>query len=373
MKFNLIKKDNKTSARAGLINTSHGEIQTPVFMPVGTHGTVKTLTNRDLVEVGAQIILNNAYHLYLRPGLEIIKIVGGAHKFMNWERPILTDSGGYQVFSLNVLKKITEDGVYFNSHFDGSSHFISPEKSVEIQIILSADIIMSFDDCPPYPSTYDHVQNSLKITTAWAKRCKEYFLTNSSGKQSLFGIIQGGIYPELRKISAEQLLEIGFEGYALGGLSVGEPKDLMLEMTKQTAPLIPENSPRYLMGVGTPEDIVEGISLGIDMFDCVMPTRNARNGTAFTRNGKVILKNSQYQNDFSPIDENCKCYTCRTYSRAYLRHLFKMNEITGLSLVSLHNVYFYLEFMRDARAAILEDNFGNWKSNFLKHILIKPI
>ncbi|MFH1287284.1 MAG: tRNA guanosine(34) transglycosylase Tgt [bacterium] len=368
MKFNLIKKDNKTMARAGLVKTAHGEIQTPVFMPVGTHATVKTLTNRDLVEMGSQIILNNAYHLYLRPGLEIIKTAGGAHKFMNWERPILTDSGGYQVFSLNVPKKITKDGVHFNSHFDGSSHFITPEKSMEIQIILGADIIMNFDDCPPYPSTFDHVQNSLKITTAWAKRCKEYFSTNSSGKQSLFGIIQGGVYPELRKISAEQLIEIDFEGYALGGLSVGEPKDLMSEIIKQTAPLIPENKPRYLMGVGTPEDIVEGISLGIDMFDCVMPTRNARNGTAFTRNGKVILKNSQYQNDFKPIDEDCKCYTCRTHSRAYLRHLFKMSEITGLSLVSLHNVHFYLEFMKEARSAILEDNFENWKFNFLRQL-----
>ncbi|MEW6088229.1 MAG: tRNA guanosine(34) transglycosylase Tgt [bacterium] len=360
-----MKKDKQTMARAGIINTPHGPIETPVFMPVGTHATVKTLTNRDMDEIGAQIILNNAYHLYLRPGLEVIKEIGGTHRFMNWKKPILTDSGGYQVFSLNVLKKITKDGVHFNSHFDGSSHFISPEKSMEIQIILGADIIMNFDDCPPYPSTPDHIRNSLEITTAWAKRCKEYFLANSAGKQSLFGIIQGGVYPELRKISAEQLIEIGFDGYAMGGLSVGEPKDEMYEIIKHTAPLIPEHKPRYLMGVGTPEDLVEAISLGIDMFDCVLPTRNARNGTAFTKNGKVILKNSQYQDDFKPLDENCKCYTCRTHSRAYLRHLFKMSEITGLSLVSLHNVHFYLEFMREARTAILEDNFENWRKNFL--------
>lgn len=321
-------------------------------MPVGTQATVKALTPENLESIGAQIILGNTYHLYLRPGHELIESLGGLHKFMNWNNPILTDSGGFQVFSMNKLTKVTEEGVKFQSHIDGSSHFISPEKSMEIQKSLGADIIMAFDEPTPYPSDLATTQKSLQLTTRWAKRCKDSF---QSKNQSLFGIVQGGMHPTLRKESAEQIIELDFPGYAIGGLSVGEEKSLMNEMTEHTAKLLPEQKPRYLMGVGTPENLLTCSSLGVDMFDCVMPTRNARNGSLFVTGGKINIKNAKYQNDPGPIDPNCNCYTCKNYSRAYLRHLFMAGEILAMHLLTLHNSTFYQNWMKKIRNAIQED------------------
>jgi queuine tRNA-ribosyltransferase len=345
------------------MTTSRGEINTPVFMPVGTQATVKTLAPEDLVAVGAEIILANTYHLFLRPGHELIRDFGGVQEFMGWHRPVLTDSGGFQVFSLADLRKITEEGVTFQSHIDGGArHFISPEYAVEIQEALAADIIMAFDECIPYPATHDYARESLERTLRWARRCKD---AKKDTGQALFGIVQGGMYPELRKHSAEALIEIGFDGYALGGLSVGETKPVMYEMIEASVPLLPKDKPRYLMGVGTPEDLVEGVDRGIDMFDCVMPTRNARNGTFFTSFGKVVIRNAKYERDPLPIDPDCACSTCRNFTRAYLRHLFNANEVLALRLGTVHNVFFYLELMRNVRKSIVEGRFRDFKREFL--------
>lgn len=352
IKFEVLKKHSHSSARLGILETPRGKIDTPCFMPVGTQATVKALTRENLESIGAQIILGNTYHLYLRPGHDLIQSLGGLHKFMNWTHPILTDSGGYQVFSMNKLTKVTEEGVKFKSHIDGSSHFISPEKAVEIQEALGADIIMAFDEPTPYPADLANTQKSLSLTTRWAKRCKDAL---QSKNQSLFGIIQGGMHPNLRKESSEQIIELDFPGYAIGGLSVGEEKHLMNDMTELTSSLLPELKPRYLMGVGTPEDLLTCSSMGVDMFDCVMPTRNARNGYLFITGGKINIRNSQYHNDPKPIDSNCSCYTCKNYSRAYLRHLIMAGEILAMHLLTLHNSYFYQNWMKNIRIAIEED------------------
>lgn len=352
IKFEVLKKHSHSSARLGILETPRGKIDTPCFMPVGTQATVKALTRENLESIGAQIILGNTYHLYLRPGHNLIQSLGGLHKFMNWTHPILTDSGGYQVFSMNKLTKVTEEGVKFKSHIDGSSHFISPEKAVEIQEALGADIIMAFDEPTPYPADLATTQKSLSLTTRWAKRCKDAL---QSKNQSLFGIIQGGMHPNLRKESSEQIIELDFPGYAIGGLSVGEEKHLMNDMTELTSSLLPELKPRYLMGVGTPKDLLTCSSMGVDMFDCVMPTRNARNGYLFITGGKINIRNSQYHNDPKPIDSNCSCYTCKNYSRAYLRHLIMAGEILAMHLLTLHNSYFYQNWMKNIRIAIEED------------------
>ncbi len=352
IKFEVLKKHSHSSARLGILETPRGKIDTPCFMPVGTQATVKALTRENLESIGAQIILGNTYHLYLRPGHDLIQSLGGLHKFMNWTHPILTDSGGYQVFSMNKLTKVTEEGVKFKSHIDGSSHFISPEKAVEIQEALGADIIMAFDEPTPYPADLATTQKSLSLTTRWAKRCKDAL---QSKNQSLFGIIQGGMHPNLRKESSEQIIELDFPGYAIGGLSVGEEKNLMNDMTELTSSLLPELKPRYLMGVGTPKDLLTCSSMGVDMFDCVMPTRNARNGYLFITGGKINIRNSQYHNDPKPIDSNCSCYTCKNYSRAYLRHLIMAGEILAMHLLTLHNSYFYQNWMKNIRIAIEED------------------
>ena len=352
IKFEILKKHSHSSARLGILETPRGKIDTPCFMPVGTQATVKALTRENLESIGAQIILGNTYHLYLRPGHDLIQSLGGLHKFMNWTHPILTDSGGYQVFSMNKLTKVTEEGVKFKSHIDGSSHFISPEKAIEIQEALGADIIMAFDEPTPYPADIATTQKSLSLTTRWAKRCKDAL---QSKNQSLFGIIQGGMHPNLRKESSKQIIELDFPGYAIGGLSVGEEKNLMNDMTEVTSSLLPELKPRYLMGVGTPEDLLTCSSMGVDMFDCVMPTRNARNGYLFITGGKINIRNSQYHNDPKPIDSNCSCYTCKNYSRAYLRHLIMAGEILAMHLLTLHNSYFYQNWMKNIRIAIEED------------------
>jgi queuine tRNA-ribosyltransferase len=360
----LIKKDPASSARLGKIATPHGEVSTPVFMPVGTQAAVKTLSPDDLVSIGAELILSNTYHLFLRPGHELIRDFGGIQRFMSWNRPVLTDSGGFQVFSLAELRKITEEGVMFQSHIDGGAkHFITPERAVEIQEALGADIIMAFDECIPYPATRDYALQSLERTLRWAKRCR---VAKKDTGQALFGIVQGGMHPDLRKQSADALVDIGFDGYALGGLSVGETKPMMYEMIEATTPSLPENKPRYLMGVGTPEDLVEGVDRGIDMFDCVMPTRNARNGTFFTSFGKVAIRNAQYERDKEPIDRSCGCYTCRNFTRAYLRHLFNAGEVSALRLGTIHNLFFYLNMMKDLRTSIEEGRFKEFKREFLE-------
>lgn len=362
--FQLLKKDPNSSARLGRFTTLHGEVSTPVFMPVGTQASVKTLSPDDLVSLGAEIILSNTYHLFLRPGHELVRDFGGVQKFMAWNRPVLTDSGGFQVFSLADLRKITEEGVTFQSHVDGGAkHFITPEYAIEIQEALGADIIMTFDECIPYPATRDYALESLQRTTRWAKRCKD---AKRKTGQALFGIMQGGMHADLRKMSAEALVDIGFNGYALGGLSVGETKPVMYEMIDASVPFLPWEQPRYLMGVGTPEDLVEGVERGIDMFDCVMPTRNARNGTFFTSFGKVVIRNAQYERDKQPIDPECSCYTCKNFTRAYMRHLFNAGEISALRLGTIHNLFFYLELMRNVRTSIAEGRFTQFKKDFLK-------
>lgn len=335
-------------------------------MPVGTQGTVKTLSNRELEENGAQIILGNAYHLYLRPGLEVIKKCGGLHSFINWKRPILTDSGGYQVFSLATLRKIKPEGVEFQSHLDGSRHFFSPEKVIEIQAVLGSDILMPLDECVSYPAERDYVARSLELTHLWARRSKEAWeVATSHSKGQLFGIVQGGIYPDLRRQSAQALVELFFDGYAIGGLSVGEPQALMLETLSAVCPLLPKEKPRYLMGVGTPLDLLETVALGCDLFDCVLPTRNGRNGTVFTRDGKMILRNQEFKDDQKPIDGECRCYTCIHHTRAYLRHLFQSEEMLGLRLASLHNLFFYIELLDQARKALQQRNFVSFKKDFI--------
>lgn len=359
--YELLKRDKNTGARLGKIKTPHGMIDTPVFMPVGTQATVKSMTPEELKEIGAQIILSNTYHLFLRPGSKLIAEAGGLHKFMHWDRPILTDSGGFQVYSLSALNEITEEGVHFRSHLDGSSKFISPEISMEVQMDLGSDIVMAFDECPPYHADYDYIARSLERTIRWAKRCKEAM---RSENQALFGIIQGGIYEDLRKASVQALVEIGFHGYALGGLSVGEEKEEMYEVLDFTAPLMPEEKPRYLMGVGTPEDLLEGVARGIDMFDCVMPTRIARHGAVFTSEGRITIRNAEFERDFTSLDHDCDCYVCENYSRAYIRHLIKRNEILGVRLTTYHNLYFMLNMMAEIREAIKEDSFLEYKKDF---------
>ena len=360
--YELLHVDKTTGARRGVVHTPHGDIQTPIFMPVGTQATVKSMTVEELKENGAQIILSNTYHLYLRPGERIVKEAGGLHNFMRWDRPILTDCGGFQVFSLSDLRTISEDGVEFKSHLDGSKHFFSPEKVMQIEEDLGADIIMSFDECCPYPSTYEYTKNSMERTTRWAKRCKEAHKTN----QALFGIIQGGFYEDLREKSAKDLIELDFPGYAIGGISVGEPKEEFIKMLKFTAPLMPENKPRYLMGVGTPDYLLEAAMAGIDMCDCVLPTRIARNGTAMTSHGKVVVRNATYAEDFTPLDPECDCYTCKNYTRAYIRHLVKCNEILGVRLLSIHNIKFLTNLMERVRIEIENDNLANFVKEFYK-------
>ncbi len=352
-KFELIKQCSSSGARLGRVYTPHGSFETPVFMPVGTQATVKAMAPKDIEEVNANIILSNTYHLYLRPGHELIEQAGGLHKFMNWNRSILTDSGGFQVFSLNELRVVTDEGVHFRSHLDGSKHFISPEKAIEIQNALGADIIMAFDECVPYPCEYERAKIAVERTTQWAKRCKD---AHKREEQALFGIIQGSLYKDLREKSAQQIIELDFPGYAIGGLSVGEPKPLMYDMLEHTVPFMPKEKPRYLMGVGSPDCLIEGVIRGVDMFDCVLPTRVARNGLAMTSRGKVMLRNAVYQNDFDPLDPECDCYTCSNFSRAYLRHLVKAGEILASMLITLHNIRFLIKLMEDIRQAIRDDS-----------------
>ena len=363
--YELLHVCKQTGARRGVIHTPHGDIQTPIFMPVGTQATVKSLTPEELEEeIKAQIILSNTYHLYLRPGDELVKEAGGLHKFMNWNKPILTDCGGFQVFSLSEFRKIKEEGVEFRSHLDGSKHFLSPEKVIQIEENLGADIIMSFDECCPYPSTYEYAKKSMERTTRWAIRCKE--AQKNTDKQGLFGIIQGGFYEDLREKSLEDLVKLDFPGYAIGGISVGEPKEEFLRILRHTAPLMPENKPRYLMGVGSPDYLIEAAVSGIDMCDCVLPTRIARHGTAMTWNGKVVVRNAAYQKDFSPLDEECDCYTCRNYTKAYIRHLLNTKEILGVRLLSIHNLRFLTKLMERVRIEIENDNLGNFRDEFYK-------
>ena len=368
--FTLLKKDDKTKARAGVLETAHGKIETPIFMPVGTQGTVKALSVDELNACGTQIILGNAYHLYLRPGLDIIRKAGGLHRFIGWDKPILTDSGGYQVFSLARLRKLSDEGAEFSSHIDGSKHFLTPESVIDIQRALGSDIMMMFDECVHYPAARDYVEQSLALTTRWARRSKAYD-EQSRTKQLLFGIVQGSTYLDLRKRAVEELLAIGFDGYAVGGVSVGEPRELIHEIAAYTAALLPEDKARYLMGIGTPPDMIEAISNGIDMFDCVVPTRNGRNGQAFTWHGELQLRNATAKEDFRPIDERCGCFTCRHHSRAYIRHLFNADELLGLRLVSLHNIYFYVTLIRSVREAILEGRFSAFKDEFFRTYTIK--
>lgn len=362
--YELLHVCKQTGARRGIVHTPHGDIQTPVFMPVGTQATVKSMTPEELKEVGAQIILANTYHLFLRPGHELIKEAGGLHKFMHWDRPILTDSGGFQVFSLGALRTISEEGVEFRSHLDGSKQFLSPEKAMEVENALGADIIMAFDECCPYPSTYEYTKKSMERTTRWAKRCKEAHSRKED--QGLFGIIQGGFYKDLRKQSAEDLIKLDFPGYAIGGISVGEPKDEFLDILQYTTPLMPENKPRYLMGVGTPDYLVEAAIAGIDMCDCVIPTRLARHGTAFTSKGKIVVRNAIYERDFNPLDDECDCYACKNYTRAYIRHLVKTNEILGIRLLSIHNIKFLTNLMDKVRIEIERDNLGSFRKEFYR-------
>ena len=362
--YELLHVDKNSGARRGVVHTPHGDIQTPIFMPVGTLATVKAMSPEELKEeVKAQIILSNTYHLYLRPGHDLVKEAGGLHKFMNWDRPILTDSGGFQVFSLSGLRKITEEGVMFNSHLDGSKHMFTPEKVMEIEEALGADIIMAFDECCPYPSDYEYTKKSMERTTRWAKRCKEAHKTENQG---LFGIIQGGFYKDLREKSAEDLKKLDFPGYAIGGISVGEPKKEFLDILRFTTPLMPENKPRYLMGVGTPDYLIEAALSGIDMCDCVLPTRLARHGTAMTSKGKLVIRNQNFARDWNKLDDECDCYTCRNYTRAYLRHLIKTNEILGMRLLSLHNLRFLTKLMERVRIEIEHDNLLGFREEFYK-------
>ncbi len=375
LKLNLIARDKNSKARAGWFETDHGVVETPIFMPVGTQGTVKAVNQFYLEqEIKAQIVLSNTYHLYLRPGTEILEAAGGLHKFMNWKKPILTDSGGYQVFSLNELRKLKENGVEFRSHLDGSKHFFTPEKVIQIQRSIGSDIMMVLDECAPYPCDYEYARKSVQLTSNWAVLNKNAFVNSEpkyGHKQFLFGIIQGSVYKDLRKKSAEDLFEIDFDSYAIGGLAVGEPTEQMYELVDYTTDLMPADRPRYLMGVGRPENILESISLGVDMFDCVMPTRNARNANVFTWNGTLSMRNAKYKSDFKPLDENCDCYTCRNFTRAYLRHLFVAEEILALELASIHNLYFYLELVQAARKKIIEGSFNEWKNQVVEKISIK--
>jgi queuine tRNA-ribosyltransferase len=384
MDFRIINTDG--NARTCLLETAKGSIHTPSFMPVATTGTVKSVSTDELKEMGAEIILCNTYHLYLRPGIDTISSLGGIHKFINWNMPILTDSGGFQVYSLSALRKIEDNGVHFKSHIDGSMHFIGPKEAMEIQSLLGSDIAMVFDECPPYPSSYEYTLESLKRTTEWAKQCKEYHkkineisqislnsclsmgskvgiqnLHNQESSQYLFGIVQGGVYKDLRIKSLEELIKIGFDGYAVGGLSVGEPKEKMYEIIYFIAPLLPLDKPRYLMGIGDLKDVLFAVKCGFDMFDCVMPTRNARNGTLFTSEGRVSIKRTEYKTDPNPLDPNCDCYTCRNYSKGYLRHIFLSKEILSMRLNTIHNLHFYFNFFRNMRKSISENKFSEFE------------
>ena len=362
--YELLHVDKNTGARAGILHTPHGDIETPIFMPVGTNSSVKMLTNYDVEQTGAQIILANSYHLYLKAGTKLIKQFGGIHGWMNWNKPVLTDSGGFQVFSLANLRKITEDGVSFRNPKDGSKHFISPEISMEIQEDIGADIMMAFDVCSPYPCTYDEAKKAMEQTHRWLERC---FKAKSNPKQALFPIVQGAFFDDLRKESASVISSFDAVGYAIGGLSVGETKDIMNHFVEFTAPLLPENKPRYLMGVGTPEDLLDCIKRGIDMFDCVLPTRNARHGSFFTHNGKKIIKNKEFEADAEPLDELCNCYACKNHSKAYIRHLFRCGEGTAAALMSIHNIKFLLDFAKACRNAILNDEFERfYNDNYYK-------
>ncbi len=363
-RYDLLYQDTDSQARCGQIHTSRGIIDTPTFMPVGTQGTVKAMLPEALHEIGAQIVLANTYHLYLRPGHDLIQKLGGLHKFMNWDRPILTDSGGFQVFSLGELRKITESGAAFQSHIDGSKHLLTPELSIEIQLALGSDIVMVFDECIPHPVERSYVIDSTNRSARWAQRCREVLPPDSNA--ALFGIVQGGMDLELRRQSAEQLQDIGFEGYALGGLSVGEETSLMYDLMEYSLPLLPFNRPRYVMGVGTPENLLEGVVRGCDMFDCVMPTRNARNGVLFTSFGKVSIKRAEYRNDERPLDPECQCYVCRNYSRAYLRHLYTSKEILASVLNTHHNLYYYQQLMAGIREALAKGTFTEFRKDFYK-------
>ena len=365
--YELIKKDEQTGARAGVLHTPHGDFPTPIFMPVGTQASVKAVSPDELRDIGAGIILSNTYHLFLRPGAELIREAGGLHSFMRWDRAILTDSGGFQVFSLGDLRKISEEGVTFRSHIDGSKKFLSPEISIAVQTALGSDIVMAFDECVPYPADHDYAERSLEQTLRWAKRCRAAMARSDQG---LFGIVQGGMFKDLRLRSVQALVEMDLPGYAVGGLSVGEPKELMYEILDYTTEHLPPDKPRYLMGVGTPDCLVEGVARGIDMFDCVFPTRVARNGMAMTWTGRLVMKNREYTSDFRPLEEDCGCYACRNgFTRAYVRHLVRAGEIFGLRLLSLHNLWFLQEFMRRLRQAIMEERFSAFRSDFWRNYL----
>jgi queuine tRNA-ribosyltransferase len=385
--FELLTKDRESGARHGRLTTAHGAIETPAFMPVGTQGSVKAVSPRELRELNAPIVLGNTYHLFVRPGVEVIKHLGGLHKFMNWDRPILTDSGGYQIFSLAKLRKITEAGVHFQNHVDGSPAFISPESAMEIQAALGSDIAMVLDECPPWPCEYDYAAKSAEMTTRWAKRCKEWAQENAfrtgntsktladpvatttedSTRQLVFGIVQGATFEKLRKQSAEAIVDLDFDGYAIGGVSVGEPEEEMFKAAESSEPFLPQDKPRYAMGLGTPPQLLEMIARGVDMFDCVLPTRLARNGTAFASTGTLNLKNAEFAKDKDPIEANCECTTCREFSRGYIRHLIKAEEILGLRLITLHNLHFYLDLMRQARATIDNGTFDEFRREFVSN------
>ena len=375
LKLNIIAKDKHSKARTGWFETDHGKVETPIFMPVGTQGTVKAVNQHYLEKkIKAQIVLSNTYHLYLRPGTDILEKAGGLHKFMNWQKPILTDSGGYQVFSLAELRKLKPDGVEFSSHLDGSRHFFTPEKVINIQRSIGSDIMMVLDECTPYPCEYEYAKKSVQLTSDWAVKNKEAFENSKSlygHKQYQFGIIQGSVFKDLRQKSVDDLLKLDFDSYAIGGLAVGEPTEIMYDLVDFTTDLMPEGRPRYLMGVGKPENILEAIERGIDMFDCVMPTRNARNANLFTYSGTLSMRNAQYKDDFNPVDGSCDCYTCKNYTRAYLRHLFIASEILALELASIHNLTFYLKLVKEAREKIIEGNFLQWKKEIIKQISIK--
>jgi queuine tRNA-ribosyltransferase len=364
VRYELIKTCAQTGARLGRLHTPHGTIDTPVFMPVGTQATVKGMSPEELKDLGAQIILSNTYHLFVRPGHELIREAGGLHRFMNWDRPILTDSGGFQVFSLAENRKITEDGVEFRSHLNGDKLYLSPEVATAVQNALGSDIMMAFDECPPYPADYDYVKRSTERTSRWAERCLKAHARPRD--QALFGIVQGGMHADLRRMSVRDLTSLDFPGYSIGGLSVGEPKPMMYEMLEETVPLLPSGKPRYLMGVGSPDALVEGSIRGIDMFDCVLPTRIARNGTVMTSRGRLVVRHAKYARDFDPLDPECSCYACRNYSRAYIRHLIKADEMFGLRLTTIHNLHFLVELMRRIREAIREDRLRDFRDEFFE-------
>lgn len=374
MKFTLQKTSNTLSARAGIVSTDHGDIETPIFMPVGTHATVKALSNEELHRAKAQIILGNTYHLYLRPGMKVMEAAGGLHKFMNWEKPILTDSGGFQVFSLAHLRKIEGDITTFRSHIDGSLHQFSPQVSMDIQRTLGSDIVMVFDECTPYPCDYDYAKKSLAVTHRWEKMSKEALFSRDplwDHTQALFAIVQGSVYEDLRLESVKFLTDVGYDGYAIGGLAVGEPKPIMYDLTQKVCDALPKDKPRYIMGVGKPEDIIESIARGVDMMDCVLPTRNARNGTVYTWDGKINIKNQKYKFDFAPLDESCSCYACQNHTRAYMHHLYRENEILGMRLNSIHNIHFFVELTRKAREALMEDRFPQFYKDFMDRYAVE--